>query len=161
MQFKIYKCNKFCNNDQLCKLQPNKPKNCYETNGICKMSLNNLGCLAGSIPYSEAGEGTANGAEFKSVKTLTPYYERTNSYIVIAPWLAQKEEATFLNRLKLRNEPPVKTYKELEFRSIPQQKYMNYRPPEGFGAMETQDYGFKILICLCIIFLIFLLLKNA
>lgn len=116
------------------------------------LSFTHLGGLEGA---PDTCEGNIYGAQFMSADMKTPYYERTISTNVKVPWLAQSEEATYMNRTKPLNEDPVLTYKELKLKSIPN----DYSYIEQFGE-NTQNFVFKILTILFIILLIYYLLTK-
>src|SRR5438128_2608721 len=79
----------------------------------------------------QQNEETIYGSAFAPVDYLTPYYERTITAPIITPWLARDyDEATYMNRIKERNEEPVLTYRELKLTSIPEG---NQEMIEGFG----------------------------
>ena len=99
-------------------------------------SLTHLGGLSGApaLPTvdSYGGGGLYSsgiyGAQFKTIHKPTPYYDRNIPVTIVAPWLAQKQEATFMNRIKEKQEPPVKTYKDLKLSSIPDNMNEIYEP---------------------------------
>jgi hypothetical protein len=92
------------------------------------------------------------GAEFVSIDDMlcTPYFQTTVTEKVKVPWLAQKEEATYLNRWKAMNEPPVKSYRELRFFAPSQEKYEKV---EGFTGNKSNL--FLILILIIIAFIVY------
>jgi hypothetical protein len=82
-------------------------------------SLTHLGNLSG---YYNDGD-SVYGAEFSEVPALTPYYERAMHYDDQKPWQHPYIESTYLNYMKMMNEPPVVTYKELQFKPISDNNY--------------------------------------
>lgn len=88
------------------------------------------------------------GAMFEEVPTYTPYFQKMLHKCVKVPWEAQYEEGYYLNRFKESNEPPVKTYRELEFNPI---DFANYEKIEGF---ENIAYNRLIYITICVLFII-------
>jgi hypothetical protein len=120
--------DELCHNSVACMTDWNKLRPYYEKNGQYRTALTHLGGLSGAIP-SNTDEGSIYGAAFMPVKADNPpWYEVWSDDIVIAPWLAQRQEATYMNRTKVLNEPPVETYKELILSPIPQEKYEKYEP---------------------------------
>ena len=97
-------------------------------------SLTHLGNLSGY--YND--KNSTYGAEFNEVKALTPYYERAIHYIDHKPWKHQYFDTTYLNYYKRRNEDPVITYKELEFKPI---SANNYESVEGFNNISKCNNG--------------------
>ena len=74
---------------------------------------------------------------------------------VQVPWLAESEEGTYMNKLKEKNEEPVKSYKDLILSSITQFFY----EPEGFGD-GIGNLLFKILLIIFLLCVICYLVKN-
>ena len=111
-------------------------------------SLTKLDGLEGSY------EEDVYGAEFQNVDGVlhTPYYDRFLTQRVAVPWLAQKQEATYMNRTKELNEEPYKSYRELRFSPIPSEKH-------GKANLESFDAGqewiFKIISLILIVFVIY------
>jgi len=88
--------------------------------------------IDGSVPLGDQ-EGKFYGANIHGAKFLTvhykpPYYQKDYPVTINPPWYGKPYEATYMNRTKVKNEPPVKTYKNLYFYSIPQYKYEKYEP---------------------------------
>lgn len=67
------------------------------------------------------------GAEFKEINNIPTYFQVDPTYTVIAPWLGQNAEATFMNRTKELDQPPVRTYVDYQMSSIPQLDYGEYK----------------------------------
>ena len=86
------------------------------------MSLNYLGNLSGTVP-SNSPDANLYGALFIPVDRPAPAGEIMLHATVDPRWLGQKYEGTFMNRTKARNEPPVKTYQDLQMFPIPQDNY--------------------------------------
>jgi hypothetical protein len=82
-------------------------------------SLTHLGNISGN---HEDGNNVY-GAQFDEVEAMTPYYERSIHYLDKKPWINNNLDKTYNNYIKMVNEPKVKTYRELEFKAIPQDKY--------------------------------------
>jgi len=93
-------------------------------NKINRGSLTQLGSLSGA----PTDKNSINGASFKVVNYDTPHYEKIVTERVIAPWLAQNQERTFMNRIKEKNQDEVKTYANYKLYPIPDQKYETYEP---------------------------------
>ena len=111
------------------------------------VSCNNLCSYDGSTPL------TWYGAEINDVNAKPNYFERVYSNIVLAPWLAERYEYTYMNRTKVLNEPPIQTYKEIRLHSIPQDKY-SFVVKEGFGNKNIEI----ILFFICFFSLLSILL---
>lgn len=143
----------------------------YSTNPqVPQPSLTELGGLEGAVPLDTI-EGSVYGAEFMPVDMHTPYYEKMLTTTVAVPWLAQNEEATYMNRLKELNEPPVQTYRDLKLSSIPQEIHAGLEgfndglegfdtSIEGFNAGQNYDLFFKALMILFLLFFIYYLMKQ-
>lgn len=134
-----------CNDDNACVVNP------YMQN-VGTNSLTSLGSYEGAFANDEA---TTYGSEFAEVEYNPPYYERMIKGVFIRPWLGQNMERTFMNRTKVLNEPPVKTYRELLFAPIPQEKYETV---EGFGPKDNTGillHVIVVLICFAILLRIF------
>lgn len=133
----------------------NKADNHYH---VSDASLTKLGNLSGYSKYSPA----TYGSSFKEVYYKIPYYETVVREIVVPPWLAQHQELTFMNELKRRNEPPVKTYRELKLGSIPAKQHAEYEPiiytdvVEGFG----NHFNNYVLLGMVLIILLIVIKKN-
>jgi len=104
-----------------------------------------------------ADEEDVYGSEFQNVDGVlhTPFYERMFTTRQTAPWLAEKQEYTYMNRTKAKNEEPYKSYRELRFKPIPSGKC-------GPANLEHFDIGqewvFKIISLIIIIFVIYRLM---
>lgn len=98
-------------------------------------ALTSLDNIRGYTPkYSGNNmENSVYGASFKEVPRIPEYYEKLDTYTIIPPWLAKKQEKTFMNNTKRLNEEPVKTYKELEYQPI---------DDEIHDAYEQVIYGY-------------------
>ena len=107
-------------------------QNILYRNTMPRNSLTHLGGLSGAPDNSYIGDSHDSdsnyGAEFKYINIKSPYYEPIISQRVSPGWLAEKQEQTFMNILKAKNEPPVKTYADLKLSSIPDQQYETYEP---------------------------------
>ena len=113
------------------------------------------------------------GAQFKDIncKRDPHHYEKVETVTQVAPWnpIAIAHEATYMNRIKALNEPPVETYRELELSSVPADNYEEYEPMiyteeepvsnpylvcpnriEGFSNKENNDYKWSIILCILI-----------
>lgn len=88
------------------------------------------------------------GAEFREIKPYIPYFQRTIKKYVPVPWLAEYEDRWYMNTYKRLNEPPVVTYKELRFSSIPNTNYGKFN--EGFGEINQK---YLIILILLILFI--------
>lgn len=114
------------------------------------------------------------GAQFKDVSCEARFknphhYEKVETVTLVAPWnpIAIASEATYMNRIKRLNEPPVETYRELELSSVPADNYEEYESPisieeipspipslicpnkiEGFSNKENNDYMWSIILCI-------------
>ena len=119
-----------CANNIPCMTKWNKLSNMSNMQQV--NSLTHLGRLSGAPDNSYIGdthESDSNyGAEFKYVNLNTSSYQPIIIQKVSPGWLAEKEEQTFLNNLKVKNEPPVKTYADLQLSPIPDQIYETYEP---------------------------------
>lgn len=158
----INNSGEICNNDVACMANFNKMRSKYEKAGYYNTSLTHLNGLSGVTPV-DTDQGSIYGAEFKTVHSKPAYYEYLTSELVEAPWLGQPVETTFMNQLKVLNEEPVQTYKDLQLSSIPQDRNEVYKPIiylEGFGKNDTQNYFFKLLMVFVVILIIFLLLRK-
>ncbi len=124
---------------------------------IGSVSLTELEGLPGAPePVNDCGS-TFHGAKFMKVKYMyTPYYERLVSEIVPVPWIAEPEEATFMNRQKAANEPPVQTYAQLQLSAIPAD---NYETVEGFGQ-GGYDLFFKVLLVLLLLAFVYYIVRE-
>lgn len=95
-------------------------------------------------------EQSIYGAQIDTNQLKPSYFEKSYTEVVEAPWLAQKQEWTYMNRTKPLNEAPVETYKTLKLSSIPSQKYETYKPiiytTEGFDGMETSNTKFLVFL---------------
>ena len=122
-----------CDNDVPCSAKLNKLYN-YLNND--RTSLTHLGRLSGApdTNYNEMSSygGNNYGASFKQINKEKPYFHVLLKEKVIAPWLAQKQEATFMNRTKVKNEPEVKTYADLELTPISDLNYEKYEIDDHF-----------------------------
>jgi len=144
-------------------------------------SLTSIGDISGNLPIN-TGNNSDNpvyGASFKEVPRIPKYYEKLQSYTIVPPWLAKKQEKTFMNNIKRLNEDPVKTYKELEYVPIDNEIHDAYeqviygygdnyigqipkpRPVtqlEGFSPMDyIPKFGYLInlFILFCVILIIY------
>lgn len=83
-------------------------------------ALTSLDDILGHTPQYTGNnmDNSVYGAEFKERPRIPQYYERIDQYTIVPPWLAKKQEKTFMNNIKRLNEDPVKTYKELEYTSV-------------------------------------------
>lgn len=92
-------------------------------NGMYRMNRN--------IKGIEEPAGYVDGAEFREIKPYIPYFQDTITVYKKVPWLGTtKLDKFYMNTYKMLNQPPVQTYKELRFTSIP---WTNYEKVEGFG----------------------------
>jgi hypothetical protein len=140
---------KYCEDGNPCVLDAPS----YSTN-----SLTHLGLLPGGPDTDSNAQDNEYGAQFKSVNYKTPYYQLFVHERVKVPWLAAKCESTFMNRIKEKNEPPVKSYKDLLLSPLP---YDNYgRVVEDFVAEESagtiNPVSFIVFCVLCIVFFLYL-----
>lgn len=126
-----------CQQDQTCLLDWQKMM--QKTNRYNR-SVTSLGNLSGIVPL-DTDEGSSYGASFAPAIGNTPYYESMVTETVDAPWLAQPQEATFLNRTTVPNKPEVETYKNLKLSPIPQQKYETYEPVVYTGPESWMGDG--------------------
>ncbi len=130
-------------------------------------STTHIGGLSGTI--SDVGRDdvdTLYGAQFKTVRYRTPYYENMEVHTVNTPWLAEHQEHTFMNRIKELNEEPVQTYKDLELSPVPIERYEEYVPTiyrlEGFGEpMLGTNKMTTLVVILLILFIIYCVLSQA
>ncbi len=92
------------------------------------MRCNGIGINAYGLQSSMPGMG----AQFKDIscKIKPKHYEKVERVTLVAPWnpIAIAHEATYMNRIKRLNEPPVETYRELELSSVPADNYEEYEP---------------------------------
>lgn len=93
------------------------------------------------------------GATFKTVKYHPDYYNATILTKVVPPWYSDDSKNGFMNHAKELNEPPVLTYKTLQYDPIPDQQYETYKPIiyEGFG---NNNQFIHLLILIGLIYLI-------
>lgn len=128
------------------------------------VSLTNLGNFHGAPePVHECGS-TLQGAKFMKVKHMySPRYERLVTEIMPVPWIAEPDEATFLNRIKAANEPKVETYKRLHLEAMPDNNYGSFQTEgfssEGFGT-GGYDLFFKVLLIICLLAFIYYVSKE-
>ncbi|ARF09725.1 hypothetical protein Indivirus_2_104 [Indivirus ILV1] len=125
---------------------------------IGSVSLTELQGLPGADePVHECGS-TFQGAEFMQIKHMQPpHYERLVSDVATVPWLAQNEEATFMNREKAANEHKVESYTQLQLASIPSDNHMKI---EGFGS-DGFDLILKALLVICLVAFIYYIMKEV
>ena len=135
------------------------------------VSLTELQGMPGANePVDDCGS-SLHGAEFMEIKHMaSPHYERLMTQVVPVPWLAQREEATYMNVMKAANEPRVETYRQLEL-SAPIENYgqvenfENYEQVgnseqiEGFGG-GGYDLFFKVLLVICLLAFIYYIMKE-
>ena len=85
-------------------------KSCVSNNDkIMETSITSLGNLSGTVP-KDTDEGSGNGSRLAPAIGHTPYYEAMIKETAEVPWLAQPEEATFLNRTVVFNKMPIEHY---------------------------------------------------
>lgn len=145
-------------------------------------SLTDLGNISGNHEDSDT-----YGAIINEVNALTPYYERSIHYIDQKPWANKNMDKTYNNYYKAMNEGPVATYRELELKPIPQDKYEfiedfcgngtcnkvkddivtktrvmevdEYMTLENDNNNQMENYYPKLLSFLFLLFVIWLLIK--
>lgn len=124
------------------------PTKIYNSNYGDHTSLTHLGGLSGApdtdlnFGYRSSGVGTpfTYGAEIVELNDYPkPYYDVTVSQLVYPGWLGERQEATFMNRLKVLNEPEVKAYRDLKLYPVPDQQYETYEP-----IINTQEYSYPM-----------------
>lgn len=137
--------------------QPHVCAPMWTSANIGSVSLTDLEGLPGAPePVTDCGS-TFHGAKFMKIKHMyTPHYERLVSEIVPVPWIAEQEEATFMNRQKAANEPPVATYTQLQLSAIPAD---NNKKVEGFGLGEY-DLFFKVLLVLLLLVFVYYIVRE-
>lgn len=133
-----------CHNNTPCMLRWNEVQADPQEAGY-RASLTHLGALSGAYEnyyndYNDGDgsnyEGTVYGAEFHEVHHKPPYYESMIMERVEAPWLAQGQEWTFMNRTKVKNEPVVKTYKDLKLSPVSNENNELYKPMINTATMK-------------------------
>ena len=124
--------------------------------GLYPISMSNLGNVQGVLDESEeVNDETVYGAELMKVSNMhTPYFETMVTRKVQVPWLAEPAEATFNNRVKILNEPPVKEYADIRLSSIDP----NYWFIETFDSVN--DTSYKLFFAIILFLVIVYLLKN-
>lgn len=105
----------------------NKDRVKYIENRVPKNQLVMEGNWDAAPPNSYLEHGT-KGALMFEIPHKPGWYEYDERVTVKAPWLGQPMEGTYMNSLKRHNEPPVLTYRDLEFTPIPANDYGNYKP---------------------------------
>jgi hypothetical protein len=138
------------------------------------MSCNSLTSIGPYSGYNDEIDHT-HGAMIERVPYRRPkYYEVITSETVEAPWLAQKQEATYMNRTKVLNEEPIFEYDELKLSEIPQDNYerydkeMDYKVPTGpqlyvekFDGKNKFNYFSFIMLILIVSFILFAILTKV
>ena len=125
----------------------------HDSNKINSTSLTKIDGLDG------ADEEDVYGSELQNVDGVlhTPFYDRFLTTRATVPWLAEKQEWTFLNRTKPLNEQPYKSYRELRLNPIPSSNY-------GAANLEHFDIGqnwiFKLFSLIIIIFVVYRLMVE-
>jgi len=94
-----------------------------------------------------------------NVPQTQPFYEKDYSHVLIAPWLGQSSESTFLNRLKLLDDPFVPTYRQIKLLYDPDVHYESIVDP-NIEHFSTNQYIIKMLILLFAIIIVFVSLKS-
>lgn len=151
----------YCDPDNAVVVPWDKMKRCCGHTNYA-ISLNNL-CGYGGSPLTSTYDSGLYGAEILPAEVYSPYYERNFSDILIAPWLGQSQEATYMNRTKVLNEPPVKTYKEIKLVSIPLDKYEKYEGIENFeenGINLKKHFILKIILIISLVILFLYLMMK-
>lgn len=147
-----------------------------------KHSLTHLDGLSGSVPLgTEIGSSShkvdinMGGAEFKNVEYKTPYYEYTITERIVPPWLGLEQEKTFMNYIKDKNEPEVKTYKNIKLNPVSTRKYESYKPiinttTERYKNIEAFDLNprenqwnniMKIIIVILLIYYLYYIFTSC
>jgi hypothetical protein len=116
---------------------------------VLNVSLTDLNGLDGTMPYDTA-KGSVYGAEFMPVEMHTPYYRSMLTATVDVPWLAEPEEASYLNRTKEMNEPHVQTYKELKLNPV-NQNTRELIEDFGLNGLGRMNYVLFLKIILIIV----------
>lgn len=121
------------------------------------VSLTELQGMPGADEYVEFCGSGFNGAEFMEIKHMaSPHYERLMSQVVPAPWLGQPGEVSYMNRVKMNNEAPSETYRQLKLSTLPNE---NYGTVEGFGG-DNFNIIFKVLLLLCLLVFIYYIMNE-
>lgn len=111
------------------------------------VSLSKIGPISGAEEYNPL-----KGATFETQGPVFNTYTWYMSRRLPVPWLAQRAEALYLNRIKARSEPPVMTYREIILGPISQ----NMNPIiEGFDRNGSGIWGlvFFMMIIIVIVWL--------
>ena len=127
-------------------------------------ALNEIGDISGMRPLtSPSYTETPRGGKFKEVNLIPHHFQVDYDRTVLAPWLGYKAEWGSMNRLKVKNEPPVKTYRDLKFLHIPTEQHDENCLREGFGLIdiEQHEYQKNFIILIAIVILVYLLLNKA
>lgn len=134
-----------------------EPQMCPGTQPMI-VSLTELEGMPGADEQVHECGSTLGGATFMEVRdrAYNPNYERIMEKVMPVPWLAEPQEATFMNREKAANEPKVETYRQLELSAIPGDNYGTF-VSEGFG--EGYSVWFKIFLLLLLVALIYYVVK--
>lgn len=106
-----------------------------------------------------ADEKDVYGAQFQNVEGVlhTPFYDRVITQKVKVPWLAEPQEATYMNRTKELNEEPYKSYRELRYQAIPAENN-SFINPEFFGP--GKEWIFKLLSLALIIVAVYFIITK-
>lgn len=82
-------------------------------------------------------QGKIKGSEINYIKECASYYQMIIPFKSIVPWLGKSQEKTFMNNIKEKNLPNVKTYDYLQLRPLNDNKY---RP--AFFIDENYNWDF-------------------
>lgn len=68
-------------------------------------------------------QGKIKGSEINYIKECAPYYQMNIPFKSIVPWLGKSHEKTFMNNIKEKNMPIVKTYDYSQLSPLDDNKY--------------------------------------
>lgn len=91
-------------------------------------------------------------------QTKPKHFETIVEEIKEVPWLAEKQEWTFMNRNN--DKPPVETYKTIELKDIPQDRYLIFKQENFDEPVVKSSYLKWLLIIIAVIILLYSLWKR-